>query len=129
MVREALTSFGRESATLERAFGPGEITKTPDGWCKIAWPQTWFGESVVATYAFDPSDHLIRIDYSTPDASPTIAAIRAELGAPTTAGPSPQFMNSSAFARWERDRFIVTLEDYAPGCEVGLLARQRLPLA
>jgi hypothetical protein len=122
MVRQALRSFGRDAAVLEAAFGPGTITETPDGWRKIAWPQTWFGESVVARYGFDPSDHLIRIDYSTPDASRTIAAIRAELGDPTTSGASPQFMNSSAFARWERDGFVLTLEDFAPGCEVGMLA-------
>jgi len=124
MIREALARLGRPAHDLEKVFGEGKSTTGDDGWRRIVWSQTWFGENVEARYTFDPSGSLIRIDYSTGDAAKTIASIREELGEPTKEGPAPHFLNSDAIAIWERDRLTITLEDYARGCEVGITANQ-----
>jgi len=42
-------------------------------------------------------------------------------GEPDEEGPSPQFLASASYEKWEREGVAFTLEDYAPGCEVGIL--------
>jgi len=109
------------AAELERRFGPGEARPRDEGWRELAWKQTWFGCEVEASYTFDPADRLVRIDLAARDARDVEAAMRRALGEPERDGPSPQVMMSARFIRWARAGVAYFLEDYAPGCEVGIV--------
>jgi hypothetical protein len=112
---------------LEQEWGPGTSPGNDgrDGWRTVAWTQTWFGQAgVKAVYTFDPEGCLKRIDLSAAESGPLSRAMRRDLGEPDQQGPSPQFLNSMSYQSWQREGIGFNLEDYAPGCTVGILPQQ-----
>lgn len=104
------------------AWGPGSPSGI-DGDTHLYWQQRWFGLSVRAGYLLLPDGTLQSITLRAPACAPLEAALRAELGEPYRAGPSPQFLFSLRFARWLQAGIEYVLEDFAPGCEVSLYRR------
>ena len=120
--REVEAALGHLTASeLEARWSGGERSDGPDGWTRITWRQPWFDCDVNARYTFDPSARLVRIDLHADDAAPLDTAMRTSLGAPDDEGASPDFLNSQHYATWHRGGVTYTLEDYAPGGELGIV--------
>lgn len=111
------------AASLEQRWGEPARRRDEDaGWCRLVWTQSWFGlDGLEVTYTFEPDGRLGRIDLSTPDAEALARAMQDDLGAADEASPSPQFLNSVRYWTWVRDGVMYTLEDFAPGAELGIL--------
>ena len=108
---------------LEQRWGAARrLDDGHDAWRKLAWTQSWFGfAGLEVAYTFHPGGHLTRIDISLADAEAAARAMQSELGAADEAGPSPGVAMSLRYWSWQRDGVLFTLEDYAPGAELGIV--------
>lgn len=103
------------------AVEAGEGSRRDDGWQRLQRRQSWFGRANLATlYLISPEGKLQSITISAPDCEALGRGIEQDLGQPDDQGASPQFLNSLSYRRWLREGVAFVLEDYAPGCELGI---------
>lgn len=94
------------------------------------WLQPWFGLGPLKTgYLLLEDGKLQSITLYAEHCDGLESALHQDLGEPYQQGPSPQYLFSLRYARWNINGVEFVLEDFAPGCEVGIYLYQAAPAA